>query len=137
VVATSVAVEGMYLTSGEDVLVADSPSAFADAIVRLYNDRELWEKLAAGGRENIRRYFSRDVARSAITRLIALADGHRAAKLGRTDKGAVSARKALSADSARRARRRCRIRRGPAFGRALRIWSAAAIAVAAQSPPQC
>ena len=70
--------------------------SLADAIVRLYHDRELWEKLAAGGRENIRRYFSRDVARSAITRLIALADGHRAARLGSTDR--KFARKMPSAD---------------------------------------
>ncbi|HEY3179061.1 MAG TPA: glycosyltransferase [Casimicrobiaceae bacterium] len=82
VVATSASIEGMHLTSGEDVLLGDTASEFADAIVRIYHDRELWEKLAAGGRENIRRYFSRDVARSAVTRLIALADEHRAAKLG-------------------------------------------------------
>jgi len=54
--------------------------------VRLYHDRELWEKLAAGGRDNIRRYFSRDVARSPITRLIALADGHRAVRLAGNEK---------------------------------------------------
>ena len=96
VVATTASIEGMHLSSGEDVLTADTPTEFADAIVRLYHDRELWEKLAAGGRENIRRYFSRDVARSAITRLIALADGHRAARLGSTDR--KSARKIQSAD---------------------------------------
>jgi glycosyltransferase involved in cell wall biosynthesis len=98
VVATSVSIEGMNLTSGEDVLAADSPSAFADAIVRLYHDRELWEKLATGGRENIRRYFSRDVARSAITRLIALADGHRGGQPHRTGKANVSAPKIFTAD---------------------------------------
>ena len=96
VVATSAAIEGMHLEPGEDVLLGDTPAEFADAIVRLYHDRELWEKLAAGGRENIRRYFSRDVARSAITRLIALADGHRAARLGSTDR--KFARKMPSAD---------------------------------------
>jgi glycosyltransferase involved in cell wall biosynthesis len=96
VVATSVSIEGMHLTSGEDVLVADTPAEFADAIVRLYHDRELWEKLAAGGRDNIRRYFSRDVARSPITRLIALADGHRAVRLAASDKR--PARKSLNAD---------------------------------------
>jgi GT2 family glycosyltransferase/glycosyltransferase involved in cell wall biosynthesis len=96
VVATSVSIEGMHLTSGEDVLVADTPAEFADAIVRLYHDRELWEKLAAGGRDNIRRYFSRDVARSPITRLIALADGHRAVRLAAGEKR--PARKSLNAD---------------------------------------
>ena len=37
-------------------------------------------KLSAGGRDNIRRHFSRDVARSTITRLIALARGNGMAK---------------------------------------------------------
>jgi len=78
------------------VIVADTPAEFADAIVRLYHDRELWEKLAAGGRDNIRRYFSRDVARSPITRLIALADGHRAVRLAAGEKR--PARKSLNAD---------------------------------------
>ena len=77
VVATTPSIEAMHLEPGEDVLVADIAAEFADAIVRLYRDQALWERLAAGGRENIRRHFSRDVARSAITRLIALADGRR------------------------------------------------------------
>ena len=77
VVATPSSIEGMHLTPGDDVLVAATAEEFTDAIVRLYGDAVLWEALAAGGRENIRRHFSRDVARSAITRLIAVADAHR------------------------------------------------------------
>jgi len=46
--------------------------AFAVAIARLYNDEALWHKLAAGGVDNIRRHFSRDVARSAVRGLLAL-----------------------------------------------------------------
>ncbi len=68
VVATSPSIEGMSLTSGEDVLVADDPKAYAEAIVRLYHDETLWRQLAAGGRKNIDTYFSRGVARRAITR---------------------------------------------------------------------
>ena len=75
VVATTPSIEGMHLTDGEDVLIADDPAAFADAIARLYRDEVLWARLAAGGLANIRTHFSRDVARSAITRLIALARG--------------------------------------------------------------
>ncbi|MCC6869759.1 MAG: glycosyltransferase [Burkholderiales bacterium] len=75
VVATSPSIEGMSLTSGEDVLVADDPKAYAEAIVRLYHDETLWRQLAAGGRKNIDTYFSRGVARRAITRLIAFARG--------------------------------------------------------------
>jgi len=75
VVATTPSVEGMFLVPEQDVLVADEAKAFADAIVRLYHDEALWLRLAAGGRENIQAHFSRDVARSAITRLIAFARG--------------------------------------------------------------
>jgi len=79
VVATTPSIEGMFLVPEQDVLVADDAKAFADAIVRVYNDEALWERLAAGGRENIRAHFSRDVARSAITRLLAFAQGTSAA----------------------------------------------------------
>ena len=65
----------MFLKPEEDVLVADDAEGFAAAIVRVYHDEALWQRLAAGGRDNIRNHFSRDVARSTITRLIALARG--------------------------------------------------------------
>jgi glycosyltransferase involved in cell wall biosynthesis len=71
VVATTPSVEGMHLDPGNDVLVADDPEAFAQAVARLYHDEALWQHLSAGGRENVRTHFSRDVARSALTRLIA------------------------------------------------------------------
>jgi GT2 family glycosyltransferase/glycosyltransferase involved in cell wall biosynthesis len=87
VVATPPSIEGMHLSPGEDVLAASTAADFAAAIVALYRDEALWERLAAGGRENIRRHFSRDVARSAITRLIALADSHCADRIARRRAG--------------------------------------------------
>ena len=57
VVATTPSVEGMHLTPGDDVLVADDPEAFADAVARAYGDKALWTRLAEGGRENIRDAF--------------------------------------------------------------------------------
>jgi GT2 family glycosyltransferase/glycosyltransferase involved in cell wall biosynthesis len=75
VVATTPSIEGMHLTPGVDVLIGDDPDGFVDAVVRGYRDPQLWAALAEGGRENIRRHFSRDVARSAISRLVALARG--------------------------------------------------------------
>jgi GT2 family glycosyltransferase/glycosyltransferase involved in cell wall biosynthesis len=75
VVATTPAVEGMHLVAGEDVLVADDPDAFVDAIERVCRDDALWERLSRGGIDNIRRHFSREVAAQALARLFALADG--------------------------------------------------------------
>jgi GT2 family glycosyltransferase len=69
VVATTPSVEGMHLVDGRDVLVADDPEAFAVSVARVYDDRALWERLSAGGRENVARYFSRDAARAALEAL--------------------------------------------------------------------
>jgi O-antigen biosynthesis protein len=80
VIATTPSIEGMHLSPGEDVLVADDPAAFAAEIVRAYRDEALWQQLSAGGRDNIHKHFSRDVARSTITRLVALARSNGFAK---------------------------------------------------------
>lgn len=62
-VSTSVGVEGLNLCDGEHVLVADSPDAFAAAVIRLLTDEPLWEQLAARGREQIAVTHSREAAR--------------------------------------------------------------------------
>ena len=70
VVATSLAVEGMHLEPGRDVLVADSAAAFAEAVVRLHEDEALWRRLADGGRENVARHFSAQAARPVLATLV-------------------------------------------------------------------
>ena len=51
VVATSLAAEGMSLTDGENVLVADSVEAFANAVARIYQDEALWNRINCKGLE--------------------------------------------------------------------------------------
>ena len=68
VVATRLAVEGMHLTDDWDVLVADGPAEFAACVVRLYNDRVLWERLAENGLSNVEAHFSMEVARDVVRR---------------------------------------------------------------------
>jgi glycosyltransferase involved in cell wall biosynthesis len=70
VVATGCAAEGMYLEDGEDVLVADTSEAFAEAVVRAYEDEALWLKLSDGGLANVEKHFSFDAAQRAITELL-------------------------------------------------------------------
>ena len=72
VIATSCAVEGMHLRDGEDVLVADDARAFADAVIRAYEDASLWETLSVHGLENVRRHFSLDQARPQVRKLFGL-----------------------------------------------------------------
>lgn len=73
VVATTVAVEGMYLENMRDVLIADTPDEFASAIVRLYTDQALWTAVAEAGRANVARHFSPAAATGAIDELVTAA----------------------------------------------------------------
>jgi len=69
VVATTCAVEGMHLRDGEDVLVADDASEFADAVLRLLDDEASWSRLAVNGRANVAAHFSLDAARATVRTL--------------------------------------------------------------------
>ena len=68
-VATSVATEGMHLSDGEDVLVADDAAAFAEALLRLYQDEALWNRLSANGLTNVTRHFSMQAAAATVQRV--------------------------------------------------------------------
>ena len=48
-IATSVASEGMALTEAAGVAVADTPAAFAAAVLRFHEDASAWARLSAGG----------------------------------------------------------------------------------------
>ncbi len=49
VVSTTIGAEGMGLTDGVDVLIADDAEDFASACARLHEDQALWERLSANG----------------------------------------------------------------------------------------
>ncbi|MCI0441042.1 MAG: glycosyltransferase family 4 protein, partial [Chloroflexi bacterium] len=70
-VATSVAVEGMQLKDGEDVLVADEPRTFAEAVLRLYEDEGLWQALSRRGLEFVESHYSRRAGRDHVARIFA------------------------------------------------------------------
>jgi hypothetical protein len=70
VVATPMAVEGMHLHAGRDVLVAEEPEDFAAAVLQLYDDAALWQQLSQNGLDNVRRHFGFDSARAALQTLL-------------------------------------------------------------------
>ncbi len=51
VVATPLAAEGMSLIDGQNILVATSAERFSDAIVKLYQDESLWNRISINGLE--------------------------------------------------------------------------------------
>jgi glycosyltransferase involved in cell wall biosynthesis len=71
VVATPMAAEGMFLIDGLNALVAADATAFAAAIIRLYDDEPLWNQLSANGYQNIAEHFSSTAARTTLQRLLA------------------------------------------------------------------
>ena len=70
VVATPIAVEGMFAEAERDVLVAEEPQAFAAAVVRAYQDEGLWTALSQNGLANVERHFSFEAARAQVRTLI-------------------------------------------------------------------
>ncbi len=68
-IGTSIAVEGMGAVPGQQVLVADTPRSFADAVLTLHHDQNLWERLSRGGRELAHRKFSLDAAAQGFERI--------------------------------------------------------------------
>jgi GT2 family glycosyltransferase len=65
-VTTNVGAEGMSLAHEQTVMLADAPHDFAAAVVRLYNDRALWQRLADEGRAHVAAHFGPD----AVARVI-------------------------------------------------------------------
>jgi glycosyltransferase involved in cell wall biosynthesis len=70
VVATPMAVEGMFAEPGRDVLVAETAEEFAAEVVRVYQDEDLWNLVSASGQENVNRYFSVETARLGLQELL-------------------------------------------------------------------
>ncbi len=57
-VMTSIAAEGAYIEDGADALVADDPANFAECLVRLLRDDDLWLALSRKGQRLIEERFT-------------------------------------------------------------------------------
>jgi glycosyltransferase involved in cell wall biosynthesis len=58
VISTTLGAEGLQVTPGEDILVADTPQAFADQVVRLLGDSDLRTHLSRNGRRLVENHYS-------------------------------------------------------------------------------
>jgi len=57
---TTIGCEGLRVTHGENILVADTPRDFADGIVQLFENQGLRRKIGAAGRALVEREYSWD-----------------------------------------------------------------------------
>jgi glycosyltransferase involved in cell wall biosynthesis len=56
-VSTTVGAEGLAAAHQDNALIADDEASFADAVVRLANDRRLANRLADSGRATVERHY--------------------------------------------------------------------------------
>ena len=69
-VTTSIGVEGIPLTNGQDILFADTADEIADAVVKVYNDEKLWTSLSHNGRRKIDSLVGSDALRRMVDDLL-------------------------------------------------------------------
>ncbi|RDS83428.1 glycosyltransferase [Dyella psychrodurans] len=70
VIATDIAIEGMQLQDGRDVLLANTPDETVQAVQRLRADENLWIRLSDAGLENVHRHFSPAAARETLRKVM-------------------------------------------------------------------
>jgi len=70
VVSTAIGAEGMGLVAGDGVLVEDAPEAFADAVVRLYQNADLWNSSSKGGLDFVKKNYSLEAGVNTVSALL-------------------------------------------------------------------
>jgi GT2 family glycosyltransferase/2-polyprenyl-3-methyl-5-hydroxy-6-metoxy-1,4-benzoquinol methylase len=66
VVTTSIGAEGIHVTPGEEMIIADHAQGLAEGVMALLSDPEECGRLSARGAELVARRYSRAAARSAL-----------------------------------------------------------------------
>jgi O-antigen biosynthesis protein len=75
VVTTAIGVEGLDLEPGKNVLVANEPDEYADAVVSLYSSKELWLTLSQNGLHYVNDNHSANTAKIALCRMLGITNG--------------------------------------------------------------
>lgn len=73
VVTTAIGAEGLDAVDGRDMLLAEDPDAFADAVAAAYTDSALWQKLSINGQAVVERVCSTRTMEERIGRVLELA----------------------------------------------------------------
>jgi glycosyltransferase involved in cell wall biosynthesis len=78
VVSTTVGAEGLELLPDREILIADTPAAFADSILRLLREPDLRRRLGAAAREKVVARYGWDRIGREFARALAQKAGERA-----------------------------------------------------------
>lgn len=69
-VATPMAAEGIGLKADEEILVADDPTSFALAVVKLHEQEMIWQNLSEKGFAFIHKHYSLDAGKEKICEML-------------------------------------------------------------------
>ncbi|WP_176086423.1 glycosyltransferase [Martelella sp. HB161492] len=69
-ICTTIAAEGMHIVDGIHTLVADRPEDFANAVLKLYPDEDLWNRFSQNGRRLIDENFGNEANRASYLRAL-------------------------------------------------------------------
>lgn len=70
VISTSKGAEGLEVTHGKNILIADNPVDFSLAVIRVLRDEKLRERLSANGRQLVEKRYSWDTCAGQLEQLL-------------------------------------------------------------------
>jgi glycosyltransferase involved in cell wall biosynthesis len=73
IVTNTKGADGGDFVDGQTALIADDPRDFAAAVVKLYRDGGLWQRLSENSRKHAQEHFSKEAMQSALTGILDLA----------------------------------------------------------------
>ena len=94
VVSTSVGAEGLEVKHEQDILIADDPSEFAEQILRLRRDIQLWQHLSKNGRKLVEERYDWKVLGKKLESFVLRVS----AEFSRAERGGDSSRPPLQAE---------------------------------------
>ncbi len=75
VVSTSIGAEGLDVVSGKHLILADTPSDFADAVATLLRNKELADQIGNSGRDLVCEKYSWDIVGGKLLKIYDGLDG--------------------------------------------------------------
>jgi glycosyltransferase involved in cell wall biosynthesis/LPS sulfotransferase NodH len=69
VVTTTIGSEGIGLTNFKNALISDEPKVFAEFVIRLYKDKELWNRISTNSILHIKENYSPKVIENVVSRI--------------------------------------------------------------------
>jgi glycosyltransferase involved in cell wall biosynthesis len=87
IVSTSIGAEGLPVTNGEEIVLADTPESFADNVVRLLQNQNLADEIGQRAATRVRKEFGWDTVADSFGAICERAMGHKKAQKAQKGRG--------------------------------------------------